>query len=38
MVEPAALAYFELVEPLLHRYPALDPRAFKRRVEEAFSG
>jgi hypothetical protein len=39
LVEPAqVLAYFDLVEPLLHRYPALDPRAFRRRVEEAFSG
>lgn len=38
LVEPRrALAYFDEIEPLLHRYPAVDPRAFRRRVEEAFS-
>jgi hypothetical protein len=31
-----ALAYFEQVEPELHRFPAIDPRAFRRRVEETF--
>jgi uncharacterized nucleotidyltransferase DUF6036 len=38
LVEPGrALAYFEEVEPLLHRYPAIDPRAFRRRVEAEFA-
>ncbi|HEV8686549.1 MAG TPA: hypothetical protein VGQ84_04685 [Gaiellaceae bacterium] len=38
LVEPArALAYFDEIEPLLHRYPAIDPRAFRRRVEAAFA-
>lgn len=37
LVEPArALAYFEEIEPELFRFPAIDPRAFRRRVEEAF--
>jgi hypothetical protein len=38
LVEPArALAYFGEIEALLHRYPAIDPRAFRRRVEAAFA-
>lgn len=38
LVEPArALAYFDEIEGLLHRYPAIDPSAFRRRVEAAFS-
>ena len=37
LVEPAqALAYFEEAEPELFRYPAVDPRAFRRNVEGAF--
>lgn len=37
LVEPAqARAFYEEIEPLLHRYPAIDPRAFRQRVEEAF--
>jgi hypothetical protein len=38
LVEPArALVYFEQIESQLHRYPAIDPRAFRRRVEAAFA-
>jgi hypothetical protein len=34
LVEPArALAYFGRIEPLLYRYPALDPRSFRAKVE-----
>jgi hypothetical protein len=29
-----ALAYFQEIEPELYRFPAIDPRAFRRRVEE----
>ncbi len=37
LVEPAqALAYFAEIEPELYRFPALDRRSFRRRVEEAF--
>jgi len=37
LIEPiAALAYFEQIEPELYRFPAVDPRAFRRRVNEAF--
>jgi hypothetical protein len=37
LVEPRrALEYFERIEPELYRYPAVDPRAFRRAVEEAF--
>lgn len=37
LVEPArALTYFEEIERGLYRYPALDPRSFRRRVEETF--
>ncbi len=32
-----ALAYFEQIEPDLYRFPAIDPRAFRRRVEEVFA-
>jgi hypothetical protein len=31
-----ALEYFEEIEPELFRFPSVDPRAFRRRVEEAF--
>jgi hypothetical protein len=38
-VEPAeARAYFDEIEADLYRFPAIDPRAFRRRVEEAFTG
>lgn len=34
LVEPAqALEYYDEIEGSLHRYPAVDPRAFRRRVE-----
>lgn len=36
LIEPArALAYFDEVEREIYRYPAIDPRAFRRRVEDA---
>lgn len=31
---PALLGYFAEIERQLHRFPAVDPRAFRRRVEE----
>jgi hypothetical protein len=35
LVEPARLLeLFETIEPRLHRYPAVDPRSFRRRVED----
>ncbi len=38
LVEPArALAYFDEIEPGLFRFPAVDPAAFRRHVEEMFS-
>jgi hypothetical protein len=38
LVDPArALAYFDEIEPELYRYPAVDPRSFRERVESAFS-
>jgi len=37
LVEPAfALACFDEVESELYRFPAVDPRAYRRRVEDAF--
>ena len=37
LVESArALAHVEDVEPQLFRYPAVDPRSFRRRVQEVF--
>jgi hypothetical protein len=39
LVDPAkALAYFARLEPELYRFPAIDPPAFRRAVEEAFRG
>jgi uncharacterized nucleotidyltransferase DUF6036 len=36
LIEPRQLRdLFEAIEPQLHRYPAVDPRAFRRRLEEA---
>ena len=35
-VEPQRLReLFEAIEPLLHRYPAVDPRSFKKRLDDA---
>jgi hypothetical protein len=35
LVDPSrARTYFEQIEPELYRYPAIDPRAFRGRVEE----
>jgi hypothetical protein len=31
-----ALEYFQRIEPELYRYPAIDPRSFRRAAEEAF--
>jgi hypothetical protein len=37
LVDPdRARAVFDELEPDLYRFPAVDPRAFRRRVEEAF--
>jgi hypothetical protein len=37
LVQPRrALSYFEEIEHQLYRFPAVDPGAFRRRVEEAF--
>jgi hypothetical protein len=37
LVEPArALALFSEIEPLLYKYPAVDGKAFRARVESAF--
>lgn len=37
LVDPdEALAYFRRIESVLYRYPAVDPKAFRRRVEEIF--
>ncbi len=37
LIEPArAIVYFEEIEPELFRFPEVDPRAFRRRVEGAF--
>ncbi len=33
---PAAIEYFESIEPDLYRYPAIDPASFHRAVEEIF--
>lgn len=39
LIEPAvALEMFERIEPDLFRYPAIDPAAFRDRVEATFSG
>jgi hypothetical protein len=39
LVEPSKLRkLFQLIVPALPRYPALDPEAFARKVDEALSG
>ncbi len=39
LVDPArALDYFAEIEPELFRFPAIDPRAFGRRVTETLAG
>lgn len=39
LVEPARLMeHFERIEPLLYRYPAVDPGAFRRAVDETLHG
>jgi hypothetical protein len=36
LVEPGRLReLFDAIEPLLHRYPAVDPKSFRRRLDEA---
>lgn len=38
LIEPPQVKrLFEAVEPLLYRYPAIDPAAFRRAVEEAIT-
>jgi hypothetical protein len=35
LVEPGrTLGYFDEIEPHLHRYPAINPSAFRRAAEE----
>jgi hypothetical protein len=37
LVDPAdALAQFELIEPGLYRFPAIDPASFRKSLEELF--
>lgn len=37
LIDPSAVrAAFERIEPELYRFPAIDPRAFRRRVEGLF--
>lgn len=39
LIEPGRLlSFFEEIEPRLFRYPAIDPKSFRRAVEEAVSG
>jgi hypothetical protein len=38
LVDPGRLrAYFEEIEPLLYRFPAIDPPAFRARLERTLS-
>jgi hypothetical protein len=38
-VEPGRLReLYEAIEPLLHRYPAIDPPSFRRRLEATLAG
>ena len=34
----SAIEYFDSIEPDLYRFPAVDPRTFRRRVEEVLGG
>lgn len=34
---PRLRAFYEQIEPQLHRYPAIDPRSFRQAVEEALA-
>ncbi|MGH2349830.1 MAG: DUF6036 family nucleotidyltransferase [bacterium] len=37
LIDPAAaIRYFNAIEPELYRYPAIDPKSFRRAVEETF--
>ena len=37
LIEPTlALQYFNAIEPVLYRYPAVDPKSFRRAVGEIF--
>jgi hypothetical protein len=39
LIDPElALAFFNEIEPELFRFPAIDPRSFRRRVAAAFGG
>jgi hypothetical protein len=39
LVEPQTLRELHAaIEPLLHRYPAIDPPSFRRRLDEALAG
>lgn len=39
IVEPGRLReLFEAIEPSVHRYPAIDPPSFRRRLEEVLAG
>jgi hypothetical protein len=39
LVEPQRLReLFEAIEPLLYRYPAIDPKSFRRALEAALAG
>jgi hypothetical protein len=38
LVDPSRLrGYFDEIEPMLYRFPAIDPRAFRARVERTLS-
>jgi hypothetical protein len=38
LVDPARLrAYYEEIEPALYRFPAIDPPAFRARVERTLT-
>jgi hypothetical protein len=39
LVEPRLLReLFDAIQPRLHRYPAVDPRSFRKRLDEALAG
>jgi hypothetical protein len=39
LIDPAEVrAQFELIEPELYRFPAIDPTSFRETVENLFSG